>query len=114
MTFEKIREILLDMKLFRMRGSMSPPNNRVIFEHKPLKIIVTPTESQIMVDNYLQWSFTLKGLSLKELFVMLDDYFPQPDEEYEYTWVHIEMGNAQDWINFKTKWLRQEKLEELI
>ena len=38
MTFEKIREILLDMKLFRMRGSMTPPNNRVIFEHKPLKI----------------------------------------------------------------------------
>ena len=114
MTYEKLREILLDLKIFKMRGTMKPPNSRVIFEHKPIRIIVTPKESSIMIDGYEHWAFTLKGLTTKDLFVMLDDYFPQPHDEFEFTWTHIDFGNSQDWINFKTKWLRQEKIETLI
>lgn len=93
---------------------MSPPNNRVIFECKPLRIIVTSKESEVRFDHWLAWSFTLKGLSTKEFFVMLDDYFPQEDEDWSNTWVDVKFGTAQDWINFKAKWLRQEKLETLI
>jgi hypothetical protein len=114
MTFERLREILLDMDMFKMKGSMSPPNNRVIFECKPLRIIVTPRESDIMYDHLLAWSFTLKGLTTKELFVMLDDYFPQEDEDWSMTWVDVNFGTARDWKLFKSKWLRVEKLEEII
>ena len=115
MTFEKIREILLDMKIFKMRGSMSPPNNRVIFERKPLRIILTPKESEIRYDHWVAWTFTMNGLSTKEFFVMLDDYFPQPDDEDVYpSWRDIDFGTHEDWTNFKNKWLRQEKIEELI
>jgi hypothetical protein len=115
MTFERLREILLDMEIFKMRGSMSPPNNRVIFERKPLRIIVTPKESEVRYDHWLAWSFTLNGLTTKEFFVMLDDYFPQPDDEDVYpSWRDIDFGNAQDWINFKTKWLRHEKIDSMI
>ena len=114
MTFERLREILLDMDMFKMRGSMSPPNNRVIFECKPLRVIVTPRESEIKYDHWLAWSFTLKGLTTKELFAMLDEYFPQEDEDWSMTWVDVNFGTARDWINFKSKWLRVEKLEEII
>jgi len=114
MTFEKLREILLDMDMFKMRGSMSPPNNRVIFECKPLRIIVTPRESKIKYDHWLAWSFTLKGLTTKELFAMLDDYFPQEDEDEIATWVDISFGDAKKWKAFKSKWIRAEKIEEIL
>ena len=114
MTFERLREILLDMDMFKMRGSMSPPNNRVIFECKPLRIIVTPRESEIKYGHWLAWSFNLKLIDIKELFKMLDDYFPQEDEDYTDTWFDVEFGDAKDWKAFKSKWLRAEKLEELI
>ena len=112
MTFERLREILLDMDIFKMRGSMSPPNNRVIFQCVPLRIIVTPNECEVRYDKWLAWSFTLKGLSTKEFFVMLDDYFPQEDEIA--TWVDINFGDAKDWKAFKSKWIRAEKLEEIL
>lgn len=114
MTYEKIREILLDMGIFKIRGTMSPPNNRVIFERKPLRIIVTPKESEIKYDHWTAWSFTLNGLTIKELFVMLDDYFPQPSEDEFPSWSDVDFGTAQDWINFKNKWSRNEKLETLL
>ena len=115
MTFERLREIVLDMGIFKMKGKMVPPNNRVIFERKPLRIIVTPKESEIRYDHWVAWTFTLNGLTTKEFFAMLDDYFPQPDDEDTYpSWRDIDFGTAQDWINFKAKWLRQEKLETLI
>jgi len=114
MTFEKLREILLDMDMFKIKGSMSPPNNRVIFECKPLRIIVTPRESEIKYDHWLAWAFTLKGLTTKELFAMLDDYFPQEDEDEIASWVDVSFGDAKKWKAFKSKWIRAEKLEELI
>ena len=114
MTFERLREILLDMEIFKMRGSMSPPNNRVIFERKPLRIIVTPKESEVRYDHWLAWSFTLNGLSTKEFFVMLDDYFPQPSEDEYPSWSDVDFGTHQDWTNFKIKWLRQEKIDSMI
>jgi hypothetical protein len=114
MKFEKLREILLDMDMFKMRGSMSPPNNRVIFECKPLRIIVTPRESEIKYDHWLAWSFTLKGLSTKEFFVMLDDYFPQEDEDEIASWVDVSFGDSKKWKAFKSKWIRVEKLEEIL
>jgi hypothetical protein len=114
MTFERLREILLDMDMFKIKGSMSPPNNRVIFECKPLRVIVTPSESKIKYDHWLAWSFTLKGLTTKELFAMLDDYFPQEDEDEIATWVDISFGDAKKWKAFKSKWIRAEKLEEIL
>lgn len=114
MTFERLKEIILDTKIFKVRGSMSPPNNRVIFECKPVRIIVTRNESEIRYDQWLAWSFTLKGLTTNEFFTMLDDYFPQEDEDWVNTWVDVKFGTAQDWINFKSKWIRQEKIEELL
>ena len=119
MTFERLREILLDMDIFKMKGSMSPPNNRVIFECKPLRIIVTPKESDIMYDHLLYWTFNLKRIATKELFAMLDEYFPQENEDYDMTWSSmvepdLGFGDADKWKAFKTKWTREEKLEELI
>ena len=120
MTFERLREILLDMDIFKMRGSMSPPNNRVIFECKPLRIIVTPNECEIMYDHLLYWTFNLKRINTKELFTMLDEHFPQ---EYEFdsgmTWhstisVDLGFGDINKWKSFKSKWIRAEKLEEIL
>ena len=46
---------------------------------------------------------------------MLDDYFPQPDDEDVYpSWRDIDFGSHQDWTNFKNKWLRHEKIEETL
>ena len=118
MTFERLREILLDMDIFKMRGSMSPPNNRVIFECEPLRIVVTPKESEVRYDKWLAWAFTLKGLTTKEFFVMLDDYFPKEDEDAYMTWDSSDyfegFGDAKDWKAFKSKWIRAEKLEEIL
>ena len=114
MTFEKLREILLDMDMFKIKGSMSPPNNRVIFECKPLRVIVTPRESEIKYDHWLAWSFWLKRLTTKELFEMLDEYFPQEDEDEIATWVDVSFGDAKKWKAFKLKWIRAEKLEEIL
>ena len=124
MTFEKLREILLDMGIFKMKGSMSPPNNRVIFQCASLRIIVTPNECQVMYDHLLYWTFWFKKLTTKELFVMLDEYFPQEDEDSSMIWSSMTwssmvepdlgFGDADKWKAFKSKWIRAERLEELI
>ena len=113
MTFERLKEILLDMDIFEMRGSMSPPNNRVIFTCKHLRIIVTPKEGQIMNDDVLTWTFNLKRINTKELFKMLED----EDSSMIWssmTWDDLEFGDAKDWKALKSKWLREEKLEEIL
>jgi len=125
MRFEKLREILLDMDIFKMKGSMSPPNNRVIFECvQPLRIIITPNECQVMYDNLLYWTFNLKRITTKELFEMLDGHFPQEDEDSSMIWSSMTwssmvepdlgFGDADKWKAFKSKWIRAERLEELI
>ena len=119
MTFEKLREILLDMGIFKMKGSMLPPNNRVIFECIPLRIIVTPNECEVMYDHLLYWTFNLKRIATKELFAMLDEYFPQENEDYDMTWSSmvepdLGFGDVDKWKAFKSKWIRAEKIEELI
>jgi hypothetical protein len=123
MKFEKLKEILLDMDIFKMKGSMSPPNNRVIFECIPLRIIVTPNECEVMYDHLLYWTFNLKRISTKELFVMLDEYFQQEDKDYtmwsSMPWSSmvepgLGFGDADKWKSFKSKWIREEKIEELI
>jgi hypothetical protein len=124
MKFEKLREILLDMGIFKIKGSMSPPNNRVIFECIPLRIIVTPNECEVMYDHLFYWTFSLKRITTKELFVMLDEFFPQEDEDYDMNWSSMPwssmvepdlgFGDTDKWKAFKSKWTREEKLEELI
>ena len=123
MKFEKLKEILLDMDIFKMKGSMSPPNNRVIFECIPLRIIVTPNECQVMYDHLLYWTFNLKRIATKELFAMLDEYFQQENEDYtmwsSMPWSSmvepdLGFGDVDKWKAFKSKWIREEKIEELI
>jgi hypothetical protein len=114
MTFDRLKSILVDMNMFTIKGTMKPPNNRVIFDSDPLRIVVTPQESKIIIDGHFDWTFYLKHLTTKDLFRMLDEYFPHHDQTYSWTWVDKGFYSSEEWNNFKTKWLREEKIETFI
>jgi hypothetical protein len=72
----------------------------------------------------LYWTFWFKKLTTKELFEMLDEYFPQEDEDSSMIWSSMPwssmvepdlgFGDVDKWKAFKSKWIRAERLEELI
>jgi hypothetical protein len=55
---------------------------------------------------------------------MLDEFFPQEDEDYDMNWSSMPwssmvepdlgFGDVDKWKAFKSKWIRAEKIEELI
>jgi hypothetical protein len=109
MTIDKLTEILKELG-FDKKGELIAPNYRVIYQYVAIRVVVTRDSGEIFFSKNREWTFSLKRIKSKDLFHMLNCYF---DEEMIF-YPKIVENSTEDYISYRTRIIREEKLKELI